>query len=280
VIPEDYFAQDVLVHDSPVKQPETTAPTPTTQTNDSNDEVYKLLWTEHDQKLKQLESMIEEERKHTEELRARVKELEDKLTVVPHPFHNFVTQLYDDDEVEYVTKESAENFSSETDSIPETPISPFIKRRKTESFEIGVVRTAPNANEFTFAKKRSSPKPKSTKLRPSLKVVVPNMDPIRPEEVPFNLGSVDLSLFVRWNGEIYCMSKAFPSKHLLMKSIAQYEIDHPTTRPNILVENEELRLLKQMNKNVLGHSRTISLYTMHFVKYFADNESNVTPSEC
>src|SRR3989338_561056 len=162
VLPEDYFAREGFVQESPVKQLETTSTTPIAQSEGiTNEEIYKRLWTEHDQKLKHLESMIQDERRATEEIRAKVKELEEKLTVVPHPFHNFVTQLYYDEDVEYETKESTGSVSSDTDSIPETPISPFIKRRKTELFEIGVMKPKSNGNEFAGAKRRSSPKPRS-----------------------------------------------------------------------------------------------------------------------
>jgi hypothetical protein len=234
---------------------------------DTSASYFKHLWEMSQRKVMDLELLLEKEREQNRNLKRTIQELEARLSLVPHPFHNFSTLLDEDEENEegvvydtdsdQMQERDQQSSTYDLEAIPESPIAqPPLKKRKFDILQ------------FVATKSLKTKPKRSTEQKPPIQLDTND----NTHEIPDDTGSVDTSLFVNWEGHTYALSKAFPTKHKLMKTLAKYQ-ELYNRSANLIIENDDLRILKQLNKNVGAHSRTIALYTMHFVRFFVSNEN-------
>ncbi|KAL0476948.1 IIV6 [Acrasis kona] len=79
---------------------------------------------------------------------------------------------------------------------------------------------------------------------------------------------LDKKYFLKWNGQIYAVAKAFGDRNRLRKLVAKYETDSDK-KASYLLDGEELRRLKSINP-ICHNTSYLGLYNLEFVRYFQD----------
>jgi len=93
--------------------------------------------------------------------------------------------------------------------------------------------------------------------------------PVVSSETKFVLPSdvhLDKKYFLKWNGQIYAVAKAFGDRNRLRKLVAKYE-NETDKKASYLLDGEELRKLKAINP-ICHNTSYLGLYNLEFVRYF------------
>jgi hypothetical protein len=86
------------------------------------------------------------------------------------------------------------------------------------------------------------------------------------------MGTLNTGHFTTFKNETYATAKAFPNKRRLQELKLQYEIETKISASYLCV-HEDLKQLKLENKNILGHCRQVTLFTLPFIHYYIKHET-------
>jgi hypothetical protein len=86
------------------------------------------------------------------------------------------------------------------------------------------------------------------------------------------MGTLNTGHFTTFKNETYATAKAFPNKRRLQELKLQYEIETKISASYLCV-HEDLKELKLENKNILGHCRQVTLFTLPFIHYYIKHET-------